>query len=523
MKNIDFDKFIRDYVAINSKIIGHIDGTLVKALEQQGFGVSEDGELFQIQKKQTKFNIGDCVKHESEPNIIYQVKKIFDDGTYRIEPFSQKDIGKSITGATEDAMCLCSVQSSENKFKVGDWITDGVRTVQISSIDNWLYWASDRLIGSLGIVDNTYHLWSIQDAKPGDILTTLDYILIFKKLTKDNGGVSYCHYDFTASTPQFNWNEDNSWYFGKEAKVWPSTKMQRELLFSEMKKRGYTWNDKDLKLELEPKFHIGDWIISDDVDKKCSICRIDFINNCNRFYEYESNSGKRLRDSLKCVEQKYRLWTINDAKFGDVLANRYGHVFIFKEFAPGSRMSVLSYCYLNANGDFCEGNYEFYVPDIMPANRSQTEHLFEKMFECGYKWCADELKLEKRTNRNNALYELKSDGNYEKVPSIKVTGVLKKMIDEKTLERNSNTQKKEREDDDEKMFNAFLHKIEVCDLLSNKEVIWAKNKFKAFNSLSHWKPSDLQIEALESATANCAYSEYEDCLKDLIKELKKLM
>ena len=36
-----------------------------------------------------------------------------------------------------------------------------------------------------------------------------------------------------------------------------------------------------------------------------------------------------------------------------------------------------------------------------------------------------------------------------------------------------------------------------------------------------WKPSDLQIEALESATANCAYSEYEDCLTDLIKELKK--
>ena len=33
--------------------------------------------------------------------------------------------------------------------------------------------------------------------------------------------------------------------------------------------------------------------------------------------------------------------------------------------------------------------------------------------------------------------------------------------------------------EDEKMQNSFLHKLEVCDLLSNKEVIWIKDKFKA--------------------------------------------
>lgn len=39
---------------------------------------------------------------------------------------------------------------------------------------------------------------------------------------------------------------------------------------------------------------------------------------------------------------------------------------------------------------------------------------------------------------------------------------------------------------------------------------------------AQWKPSELQIEALESATANCAYSEYQDCLRELIGQLKKL-
>lgn len=43
---------------------------------------------------------------------------------------------------------------------------------------------------------------------------------------------------------------------------------------------------------------------------------------------------------------------------------------------------------------------------------------------------------------------------------------------------------------------------------------YVKNK-----SQKQWKPSDLQIEALESATGNCAYSEYVDCLKELIKQL----
>ena len=37
-----------------------------------------------------------------------------------------------------------------------------------------------------------------------------------------------------------------------------------------------------------------------------------------------------------------------------------------------------------------------------------------------------------------------------------------------------------------------------------------------------WKPSDDQIEALESATENWAYGEYQDSLKELIKQLKQL-
>ena len=38
---------------------------------------------------------------------------------------------------------------------------------------------------------------------------------------------------------------------------------------------------------------------------------------------------------------------------------------------------------------------------------------------------------------------------------------------------------------------------------------------------SQWRPSEEQIEALESTIPNCAYSEYQDCLKELVKQLKE--
>ena len=72
------------------------------------------------------------------------------------------------------------------------------------------------------------------------------------------------------------------------------------------------------------------------------------------------------------------------------------------------------------------------------------------------------------------------------------------------------------------------------DVTRNQDIgkeLWFGNPEKA-NYIIHWlkslkerytwKPSDEQIEALESATENCAYSDYQDCLRELIGQLKKL-
>lgn len=83
-------------------------------------------------------------------------------------------------------------------------------------------------------------------------------------------------------------------------------------------------------------------------------------------------------------------------------------------------------------------------------------------------------------------------------------------------------------EEDEKMLNSFLHKLEVCDLLSNKEGVWIKNKLKNIKGRvqpqSTWKPSDEQIKAVKEAVCySSVFSEKTiDNLISLSKDLKKL-
>ena len=152
------------------------------------------------------------------------------------------------------------VDKVKSKFNVGDWVVYCGKPYQITGLHNDIFTLTS-CDGSyfFNNVKSTnepiFHLWTIQDAKDGDVLATLDYILIFEKLLPKDGGVSYCHYDFGAGNPQFIWSEDKNWYFGKEAIVHPATKEQRDFLFQKMKEAGYVWDaeKKELKKIIDEK------------------------------------------------------------------------------------------------------------------------------------------------------------------------------------------------------------------------------------------------------------------------------
>lgn len=46
------------------------------------------------------------------------------------------------------------------------------------------------------------------------------------------------------------------------------------------------------------------------------------------------------------------------------------------------------------------------------------------------------------------------------------------------------------------MLASFLRKVEVCDLLSNKEIAWIRKKLKSIKPQPHWAPSDEQLRPL---------------------------
>lgn len=149
---------------------------------------------------------------------------------------------------------------------------------------------------------------------------------------------------------------------------------------------------KELELPVEPKFNVGDWIVATG---KCVylITKIDeftviLVDVMGDKYEFGADL---LNDAT--------LWTVNDAKDGDVLVTTKirNCPFIYRKTGYDNDLAYY-YAGVDGNGDFCEGCikralYHFGpVANVAPATKEQRDLLFAKMREAGYEW--DEKKKE---------------------------------------------------------------------------------------------------------------------------------
>ena len=138
------------------------------------------------------------------------------------------------------------------KFLVGQYVTDGYMSGQITSIeDNYNCYKILDVMGDINTfipftLQDNYHLWAINDAKDGDVLAfSNDTIVIFKDLYNSTSFHSYCHIEDGI----FDLNKDEvpDWWNSKGFK--PATKEQRDLLFQKIREAGYKWNDETKTLE----------------------------------------------------------------------------------------------------------------------------------------------------------------------------------------------------------------------------------------------------------------------------------
>ena len=143
------------------------------------------------------------------------------------------------------------------KFNVGEWITNSIETVQITGYDIDYGYQVDYK-GNLqhrdtDIIEKEYHLWTIQDAMDGDVLTNGKMVVIFKHFEEPSYRqhiVAYIGLD-RGGDIQIT---DDTWRLGID-KAKPATKEQRDLLFQKMHEAGYEWDAEKKELK---KIHIID-------------------------------------------------------------------------------------------------------------------------------------------------------------------------------------------------------------------------------------------------------------------------
>ena len=143
--------------------------------------------------------------------------------------------------------------------------------------------------------------------------------------------------------------------------------------------------------KVEPKFHEGEWITNGDYTWKIvEVKPLDYI--------LQSQDGNIVDDTISHVDEQFHSFTIEDAKTGDVLVNRFSKdniIILYKGINPN--LSVLAYCGWNGYNLSIKTNGLGYGnldnTNYSPATKEQRDLLFLKMKEAGYKWDSEKKEL----------------------------------------------------------------------------------------------------------------------------------
>lgn len=175
-----------------------------------------------------------------------------------------------------------------------------------------------------------------------------------------------------------------------------------------------TWNKKQEEQNAsdnKPKFKVGDWIVQENagVYKVTEICES----------WYEVIDSHELHYSIGFDQESMcHLWTIQDAKHGDVLY-AVGHhndcIFIFNrldnDVSDRDRVFATGYCCLADKMEFCvQGPYSIEVgaATVKPATKIQCDLLFQEMKEAGYEWDSYRMELKRIENEGVTKIEFNS-------------------------------------------------------------------------------------------------------------------
>ena len=143
---------------------------------------------------------------------------------------------------------ITTTEMKTPQFKVGDWISGYYTNYKVLSVNNEGYAVEDVDGNKINILfenEKFHHLWSIKDAKKGDVLARNDdirSICIFSCFDginkREESFLCRCGLEGEGLGQVLSING----YHDDSKDYVPATKEQCELLFRELEEAGYTWN-----------------------------------------------------------------------------------------------------------------------------------------------------------------------------------------------------------------------------------------------------------------------------------------
>lgn len=133
-----------------------------------------------------------------------------------------------------------------------------------------------------------------------------------------------------------------------------------------------------------PKFHEGDWVIGGlTKNEPRQIAEVTEEG-------YKTTYGGWIGSSF---EKDLHLWTIQDAKDGDVICSGQ-IILLFKKWEDSDWNFVIAYAGIDVSGKLQITNGHWLIAnDSHPATKEQRDILFQKMDEAGYEWDAERKEL----------------------------------------------------------------------------------------------------------------------------------
>ena len=203
---------------------------------------------------------------------------------------------------------------AEPKFHEGEWITNGDYTwkiVEVKPLDYILQSQDGNIVDdTISHVDEQFHSFTIQDAKDGDVLYSLDskQPFIFKHRKPNEQAEAYCGINiygkfFVGNTKDCVITTD---------KYIPADKFQRDLLFYKMKENGYEWEAEKKELK---KIEHSAWSEEDEKNLQGIIDEIQA--NKSDAPSYDINVYDRYLNWLKSIKDKVQPqqdWSKEDEK-----------------------------------------------------------------------------------------------------------------------------------------------------------------------------------------------------------------